>query len=411
MSKLNIEYSKRIFVTNHNSELRNYIYAAPVDITKIPEITRSKEIGQATNPFIGIADDFVYFIGRYHDHFTVRTGSVATQAEQYLCGLMQSDNMNMERMAEVVPDSNEQSFQNFISNSQWSSSATLDQISIDADSLFGDDLETCLIIDETSFIKKGIMSVGVARQWCGRLGKVENCQVGVFAALSCRNHVTLINTRLYLPEIWINNPERCRKAGIPEEFIVYQKKSQQALDMVKQARTNSIHFNWVGVDGGYGKEPGFLRNLASTGEIFMADVHKNQRIYLEDPKPTIPEHKSNRDRKPTKLKAQTDSIHVDKWAARQSEDAWQLIPIRESTQGTICAYILQERVWVWDGEEDEAYCWHLIVKQEVDSPEEIKYSLSNAPEETSIEHLAFMQGQRFWVECALQDALERMWFR
>jgi len=183
------------------------------------------------------------------------------------------------------------------------------------------------------------MSVGVARQWCGRLGKVENCQVGVFAALSCRTHVTLINTRLYLPEIWINNPERCRKAGIPEEFIVYQKKSQQALDMVKQARTNGIHFNWVGVEGGYGKEPDFLRNLAST----------NQRIYLEDPKPTIPEHKSNRDRKPTKLKAQTDSIHVDKWAARQPEDAWQMIQIRESTQGMIYAYILQELVWVWDG--------------------------------------------------------------
>ena len=66
--------------------------------------------------------------------------------------------------------------------------------------------------------------------------------------------------------------------------------------------------------------------------------------------------------------------------------------------------MLQERVWVWDGEEEEAHCWHLIVKREIDSSEEIKYSLSNASEETSIERLAFMQGQRFWVERALQDA-------
>ncbi len=112
------------------------------------------------------------------------------------------------------------------------------------DSLFGGDPDTCLIIDETSFIKKGVMSVGVARQWCGRLGKVENCQVGVFAALSCRSHVTLIDTRLYLPEVWINDPDRCIKADIPEEFIIYQKKSEQALDMIKQSRNAQPCWLW-----------------------------------------------------------------------------------------------------------------------------------------------------------------------
>ena len=169
----------------------------------------------------------------------------------------------------------------------------MNRIGIDADSLFGGDPDTCLIIDETAFIKKGVMSVGVARQWCGRLGKVDNCQVGVFAALACRSHVTLIDTRLYIPKVWINDPERCRNAGIPEEFIVYQKKSEQALDMIKQARINGIRFNWVGVDGGYGKEPDFLRALDSVDEIFMADVHKDQLIYLENPEPAIPEPKSN----------------------------------------------------------------------------------------------------------------------
>jgi SRSO17 transposase len=372
-------------------------------MTITPEITISKVIGSPINPFIGIAEYFVSFIGRYRDYFTVSTRSAATTAGQYLCGLMQSDKRNMERMAEVVPDSDEQSLQNFISNSPWDARAILNQVGIDADSLFGGDLDTCLIIDETSFIKKGEMSVGVARQWCGRLGKVENCQVGVFAALACRSHVTLIDTRLYLPKVWINDPDRCENAGVPEEFIVYQKKSEQALDMIKRDRINGIRFNWVGVDGGYGKEPDFLRGLDSSGEIFMADVHKDQRIYLENPEPTIPEPKSNRGRKPTKLKAQTDPIRVDEWTAHQPEDAWQVIPIRESTQGTLSAYILQERVWVWDGEEEEAHCWHLIVRREIDSPKEIKYSLSNASEETPIERLAFMQGQRFWVERALQD--------
>jgi hypothetical protein len=199
--------------------------AIPVQMDVTEEITGSNVIGQPINPFISIAEDFVSFIGRYSDYFTVNTRSVAATAEQYLHGLMQSDKRNMERMAEVVPDSDEQSFQNFISNSSWDARAILNQIGMGADSLFGGDPDICLIIDETSFIQKGEMSVGVARQWCGRLGKVENCQVGVFAALACRSNVTLIDTRLYLPESWINNPERCRKAGIPEEFIVYQKKS------------------------------------------------------------------------------------------------------------------------------------------------------------------------------------------
>ena len=76
---------------------------------------------------------------------------------------------------------------------------------------------------------------------------------------------------------------------------------------------------------------------------------------------------------------------------------------RETTQGMLSAYVLQERVWVWDGEEEEVHCWHLIVRREIDSPKEIKYSLSNVSEETSIERLAFMQGRRFWASRTLQD--------
>ena len=218
--RVNQRYSERTHVTNHNSEWRNCTHTVPLQrvitkettisnvigqainqfshvaevfvpyqvleyrYVKIPaqvdvteEITRSKVIGTPINPFVDIAEDFVLFIRSYSDYFMVNTRSVAATAEQYLCGLMQSDKRNMERMAEVVPDSDEQSFQNFISNSPWDPRAILKQIGIGTDSLFGGDPDICLIIDETSFIKKGTMSVGVARQWCGRLGKVENCQV------------------------------------------------------------------------------------------------------------------------------------------------------------------------------------------------------------------------------------------
>jgi len=158
----------------------------------------------------------------------------------------------------------------------------------------------------------------------------------------------LIYTRLYLPEVWINDPERCREAGVPEEFIVYQKKSENALDMIKQARINGIRNNKVGVDGGYGKEPDFLRGFDSIDEVFMADVHKDRRIYLEDPKPTISEPKSNRGRNSTKLNAQTDLIRALEWAVRQPEDSWQMIPIRESTR-ELAVCIHTARACLWSG--------------------------------------------------------------
>ncbi len=91
------------------------------------------------------------------------------------------------------------------------------QASDGVDALLGGHPESQLIIDETGFGKKGIKSVGVARQYNGRLGKIDNCQVAVFAALGCGDRASLIGTRLYLPEEWCNDPGRCRKAGIPEE--------------------------------------------------------------------------------------------------------------------------------------------------------------------------------------------------
>ena len=279
----------------------------------------------------------------------------------------------MERMAEVVPDSNDQALQHFLTNSPWSERAVMDKVAQDANSLFGDDADTCLLIDETCVVKKGEKSVGVARQWCGRIGKIENCQTGVLAALSCREQVTLIDGRLYLPEKWGNDLSRCKEAGIPEEHIVFKKKSEQVLDIIGQAHSNNVRFNWVGADGGYGKEPAFLRSLDSSDEVFVVDVHKDQQIYLKDPKPAIPKPKTNQGRKPTRLAAQSNSQRVDGWAAEQPESAWQRVTIRKSTQGDLEVDILHKRVWLWDGEKKEAHCWHLIVRREISSREEIKW--------------------------------------
>ncbi|MDJ0862792.1 MAG: transposase, partial [Gammaproteobacteria bacterium] len=149
------------------------------------------------------------FCESYAAHFQRRTRNVFSQSRQYLRGLMQARKKNMERMAEVVPESDEQVLQHFLTNSDWDERGVLDQVALDADALLGGSEDSALLMDESGFTKKGNKSVGVARQWNGRLGKVDNCQVGVYAALSCGRLSTLIDTRLYLPEQWVKDKARC----------------------------------------------------------------------------------------------------------------------------------------------------------------------------------------------------------
>ena len=315
---------------------------------------------------------------------------------------MQATRKNMERMEEHVVGADNQALQYMLTDAQWDSKAVMDQVAQEVNQLLGGD-ESCLLLDESGFERKGEHSVGVARQWNGRLGKVDNCQVGVFAALGCGTRVSLIDFRLYLPESWSKDALRCKKMGIPESFRAFKTKSELALEMVRHQRHQGIQFAWVGADGGYGKEPAFLRGLDDMDEIFVVDVHKDQLIYLEDPQPVIPQKKNKRGKKTSRYQAQTQSVRVDDWKKAQPEEAWQRYKLRDSTKGELVVEILHQRVWLWDKNGPNAHHWHLIVRRELNSPETCKYTLSNAPAETSTQQLAQMQGQRFWIERAFED--------
>ncbi|MFO1419499.1 MAG: IS701 family transposase [Candidatus Competibacteraceae bacterium] len=351
----------------------------------------------------GIGQRFLNFCERFGGHFRQRTRTVETAAQQYVRGLLQAETKNMERMEEVIPDADHQALQHMLSASAWSERAVLDQVAQDANRLLGGYEDSALLIDESGCPKKGTQSVGVARQWCGQLGKVENCQVGVFAALSRGSDVTLIDERLFLPEVWTTDAARCQAAGIPKAQRGFQRKTDLALAMITHARQQGIGFAWVGFDGFYGNDPAFLRALEDQGEIFVGDVHKDQRIYLEDPQPIIPPAKAPRGRPPTALQAQTPALRVDRWVQQQPATAWQPVTLRDGTKGPLRVDILHQRVWLWDGEEAQARQWHLIVRREIDDPTEIKYSLSNAMADTPAPRLAFMQGQRYGVEHALRQ--------
>ena len=352
----------------------------------------------------GIADAFASFVDRYRRFFRTKTRDCAATAGRYLRGLAQAEDCTFAAMATVVDASCAQQFQHFISNSPWDHEAVVAQIGQDADRLLGGKPTSSLIIDESSFAKQGDRSVGVARQWSGRLGKIDNCQVAVFGVLSDGQRHAPVDMRLYLPKGWIDDPARCERAGIPLKARTLTSKSQHALDIVRQARARGMRFEWVGVDAGYGKEPAFLRALDDLNEVFVADVHRTQRIWTERPELAVPLSQPGRGRPAKKLQATGEPITVESLVKGFGSGDWTRCVLRDSTRGELRVDLAHRRVWVWDGEEETPRCWHLIVRREVKSQNTIKYTLSNAPVDTPVLRLGQMQGQRYWVERTFEDA-------
>lgn len=321
-----------------------------------------------------------------------------TQAQSYLSGLLQATKRNVQRMAEVVPGTDAQALHHFLAHSPWDARAVMDQVARELSGALGDDQEACLLLDETCFAKKGRRSVGVARQWFGLQGKTDNCQVAVFAALARDKSVSLLDTELYLPREWVEDPARCEAAGVPEDRRVLKTKPALAMELVERARRNGVRFAWVAADGAYGQDRALLRRLDDAGETFVIDVHRDQRIYLDDP-----QRRASRRREGPET-AEAQELRVDQWVARQPETAWQEVWVRRSTQGELRVEALRCRVWVREDKQTQARCWQLIVTREIGMPETTKYSLSNASDRTSVQRMAFMQRQRYWIERAFQEA-------
>ena len=271
-----------------------------------------------------------------------------------------------------------------------------------ADALLGGE-SSALILDESAFAKKGTASAGVARQWNGRLGKVENSQVGVFAALCRDSRVTLLDSRLYLPRSWTEDDKRCQRARIPEAARQPRSKCALALELVDAAIRHKVRFGHVVVDGGYGKDPAFLRALEARSLCFVADVHRAQRIWLSDPEPVLPRTRG-RGRPAKKRRTSQPSQTVEQWAAQQPASAWKRISVRPGEKGTLQAEYLHAYVWVWDGKEEKARRWRLLVRRECGAKSPSHYVLSNAGEAVCVARLARMHASRFFIEHAFREA-------
>jgi SRSO17 transposase len=336
--------------------------------------------------------------------FTCYRFNHAPTAYQYLCGLFQSERRNMERMEEAVVGVDYDEIQHFISHSSWDARAVMDRVAAQADGLLGGTGRSALILDETAFAKKGRGSVGVARQYNGRLGKVDNAQVAVCGALSAGDRAVLVDMALFLPEEWTNDPARCRKVGVPPEEIRFRTKPELAVEIVRRQRAAGLRFDYVLADGLYGHSGEFCRALADDGETFLVHVHSNTQVYLNDPCPAIPVRSTGRGRPASKLRAQSEPVRVDAFGSGLSPEEFQRIRVRETSVGGLDVDAYRRLVYAWDGTEETARRLTLYIRRDVASPEEIKYGLTNAPEDTPLVILGYMEAQRYFIEHAFEEA-------
>jgi SRSO17 transposase len=346
------------------------------------------------------------FCSDYSRHFVVHGNDSSGHAQHYLSGLLgTARRKNIGRVTEDVAESNYQGLQQFISDSPWSHQAVMEEVASGAARLLGGHRDTALYVDETSFVKKGKASVGVQRQYCGRLGKLDNCQVGVFACLGRGERAALVDFRLFLPQEWAEDEARCKRAKIPQAERVHRTKARLALVMVQAARERRLGHQWVGGDEIYGNNRELTDALDALGETFLMDVASNLKVWDEDPCPQPPPPNPH-GRPPTRSKARSSTARaqsVSALAAAHFEQESRSMVLRETTKGPLKARLWVRPVWFWDPRHDKAsHPRLLVVRREADGSH--KYSLSNAPADTAWERLGWMQAQRFFIERAFEDA-------
>jgi SRSO17 transposase len=340
--------------------------------------------------------------------FTIltKTRNTAKQSFQYIHGkLIGKGKGNMCSYAKNIPDCNNQSLQHFVSNSPWNHRPVLDHIQRDVIDAIGDENNGSIHVDESCFPKQGNDSVGVQRQYCGRLGKIANCQVGVFLGYTKDSYRTLIDERLFLPEEWIQDKVRRRKCGVPW-YVRFKKKTELAWEMIRHAqKKNKMPFGWVGMDDFYGRDS-WLRNKIDThGMMYIADIPCNLGVWLEHPKTGVPPRKQGvRGRNPTREKVikGSDPIRVRDLKDQLECNTWHHVFIRDTERKELWSDMACLRVFPSEDNSlpgDE--CWLIIRKDRKSN--EIKYQLSNASVDTDINCLAKMSGSRYWIERTFED--------
>jgi SRSO17 transposase len=314
--------------------------------------------------------------------------------EKFLEGLLSDlERKSVEPIAEWLGQYR-RPLQYFIGGSPWDHQPLLEKLSERVAQEIGEP-NGILVIDPSTFPKKGKDSVGVARQWCGRLGKLESCQKGIFLGYVSNLGHTLVDERLYLPKEWTKDKARKLKCGVPAQ-VRFKTAQKLALELLEECREKIPH-RWVVADDEFGRPFGFRKGLEEMGERYLLDIPSNLLVRVVRRKADQKIGAAGQGRK------KTPYTRVDAWKNGLAKEDWEKIRIRDGTKGPLTVWSARVRVQTKDqGLRSKKIQWLLVIKTEGRNPE-VRYCLSNAEEDVRLDEMAHAANARHWVE----DCFER----
>ncbi|PWF48334.1 IS701 family transposase [Massilia glaciei] len=300
-----------------------------------------------------------------------------------------------------------QSLHHFVAKSSWSDSAVLASVGDSVKPLLVTDTGHYWIIDDTGFPKKGKHSVGVARQYCGQLGKQDNCQVAVSLSLATELGSVPIAYQLYLPKDWASDPERRAVAGVPED-VAFATKPEIALGQLREAVKSGTPPGVVLTDAGYGDDTDFRDSITEMGMIYAVGIRPATTVWAPGTAPLPPKAWSGRGIPPTRLRRETgnEPVSVKALAESLAPQDYRTVTWRECSNTELSSRFTAVRVRPahrdYLGTKMRAKEWLLIEWPEGDT-EPLKYFLSTAPEDATLEQIVFVTKMRWRIEGDYQE--------
>jgi len=344
-----------------------------------------------------VTDSFTTF----HAYFAPLFGRIEAgqRSEQYLRGLLvqRAERRNAENLAEAISGATPRTLQRFLTEAPWAHRPVLAALS----AFLGSRLSSpdgVFIFDETAAAKQGTHSVGVARQYSGTLGKVGNCQVGVYLAYAAERGHALLDGDLYLPQEWLIDARRCRTAGVPPD-VAFHTKGDLALALLRRAQQGGhLQGHWVTGDAVYGSDSGLRDGVEQAGCYYVFEVRSTERVFTSRPAPAAPAG-AGRGRKPQRVRRVPGSAApqpVAGVASRVPVGAWRTLTVADGAQGPRRYQFYRCRVWECRADLPGRECW-LLLRRKLDGTD-LKYCLSNAPVTTPLLKLGQVGATRWNIE-------------
>jgi len=329
-----------------------------------------------------------------------------TKSLTYMNGLLgHTARKNVEQMALGLKEKI-RSLQYFVGQSQWQTEPVI----VIHQGLIGETLgeeDGVVLIDESSSVKQGTKSVGVAAQYCGSVGKTANGQVGVYLGYASRKGYSLIEGRLFMPEKWFEEEltKQREECGVPQD-LVFKTKPEIGLDLLENAvKRGKLPFFWVAADALYGDSPAFRDGVAATGKCYFTAIKENSLIWSTPPKVHIPKW-SGHGRHPTRLCLSDTRKHpvpIKDLVKKIQKQAWVQAVVKEGSKGPIVCDFAFLRVTESRAGLPADQLW-LIIRRNLDDPSEVKYFFSNAPVSIPLAELVRVCGMRWPIETIFEEA-------